>query len=77
MSPEEKATELIHLFCNTTDGLYKSKKNIRNATKCALVCVKQIIKHRPIHPMNWDEHGEPINQVDWWKMVEQILKKKS
>jgi hypothetical protein len=44
MTPKEKAIELVHKFCSTTEGLYKSKKNIKNAKQCALIAVDEIFK---------------------------------
>jgi hypothetical protein len=43
MTPKEKAINLIHKFCSTTDGYYKSKKNLANAKQCALIAVNEII----------------------------------
>ena len=44
MTPKEKAQELVHKFCSTTEGLYKSKKNIKNAKQCALIAVDEILE---------------------------------
>jgi len=48
MTPKEKAIELIHKFCSTTEGYYKSKKNLRNAKQCALVAVDEILLTAPM-----------------------------
>jgi hypothetical protein len=47
MTPKEKAIELVHKFCSTTEGLYKSKKNIKNAKQCALIAVDEILNEFP------------------------------
>jgi len=47
MTPKEKAIELIHKFCSTTEGYYKSKKNLRNAKQCALIAVNEILNSYP------------------------------
>ena len=44
ITPKEKAIELQCNFCGTTDGFYKSKKNLRNAKQCAITCVDEIQK---------------------------------
>jgi hypothetical protein len=44
MTPKEKAINLVHKFCSTTDGYYKSKKNLKNAKQCALIAVDEILK---------------------------------
>jgi hypothetical protein len=44
MTPKEKAINLVHKFCSTTDGFYKSKKNLKNAKQCALIAVDEILK---------------------------------
>ena len=43
MTPKEKAIGLVHKFCSTTEGYYKSKKNLRNAKQCALIAVDEIL----------------------------------
>ena len=46
MTAKEKAIELIHKFSSTTEGYYKSKKNLRNAKQCTLIAIDEIIRSR-------------------------------
>ena len=62
MTPTEKAIELIHKFCSTTEGYYKSKKNLRNAKQCALIAVDEILKLRVNIPY-WQEVKEEIEKL--------------
>lgn len=67
MTPKEKAKELVDsmIVDFSIDG-WQSKQ-------CALRAVNEIIKARPLQPMNWDENHEPIPQIDWWKQVKQEI----
>jgi hypothetical protein len=71
MTPKEKAIELVHKFCSTTEGLYKSKKNIKNAKQCALIAVDEIIASNPI---TFDEDDNCIEK-NWWKEVKTEIEK--
>ena len=71
MTPKEKAIELVHKFCSTTEGLYKSKKNIKNAKQCALIAVDQIIEANPIA---FDEDDNCIAK-QWWQEVKTEIEK--
>ena len=66
MTAKLKAIELIHKFCSTTEGLYKSKKNIKNAKQCALIAVDEILS---IIWINLDD------EVDYWAEVKQEIEK--
>ena len=66
MTPKEKAINLVHKFCSTTDGYYKSKKNLKNAKECALIAVDEILNTQ------WQfsvlsMYGTPFNY--YWKQV--------
>jgi len=69
MTQKEQAKELINLFYYTDAHTNSIKIRMQIAIDSAVTCVTQIIKHRPTFPMHWDEHGEPIAQLDWWKEV--------
>lgn len=43
MDAKEKAIDLIHQFCICSNGYYKSKKNIENARKSALIHVDIVL----------------------------------
>lgn len=59
MNSKEKAIELVHELCFTTEGLYKSKKNIKNAKQCALIAVKFAKEN----PLNSDGYNKYLDEV--------------
>jgi hypothetical protein len=58
---KEKAINLVHKFCSTTDGYYKSKKNLAKAKQCALIAINEI--------MNLDDIS--AEGREYWKEVKQ------
>lgn len=74
MTPKEKAAELIDLMYNTNNcGIkhFPNKKycdcseiNLYQAKQCAIVCVNEIIKSKPID-----------NSLEYWNEVLQELNK--
>ncbi|MEI6186952.1 MAG: hypothetical protein WCP46_00420 [Alphaproteobacteria bacterium] len=71
MNPKEKAKELVYKYHNTICSVIDHDM----AKQCALIAVDEIIKSRPLQPMNWDENQEPITQINWWKQVKQEIEK--
>ena len=65
MTPKEKAINLVHKFCSTTDGYYKSKKNLKNAKQCALIAVDEIIA--AVYWRHFDQ--------EYWKAVKTEIEK--
>ena len=64
MTPKEKAIELVHKFCSTTEGFYKSKKNIKNAKKCAIIAVDEILA------IFYDDYQSMwISELNFWHCV--------
>ncbi len=74
MTPKEKAIELQHKFCSTTEGYYKSKKNLRNAKQCALIAVEEIIK-LDVFECNEDWSNENGDTREYWQEVKKEIKK--
>ena len=62
MTSKEKAIELVHKFCSTTEGYYKSKKNLRNAKQCALIAVDEILNLRS-NIAYWQEVKQEIEAL--------------
>lgn len=86
MKPKEKAIELGEQFKFTklieksgeyfSDDKYTERIIVNLKWKeSAMICVNEIIKSRPIFPMNYDEKGIPVNQIEWWQQVEEEIKK--
>lgn len=67
MTPKEKAIELVHKFCSTTEGFYKSKNNIKNAKYCASICCDEIIKE-----LDSDKYKYSIQ---YWQEVKKEIEK--
>ena len=72
MTPKEKAIELLHKFCSTTEGFYKSKKNIKNAKQCALIAVDEIIIGYEFDSLDI-EHKRIIDNINYWDKVKQEI----
>lgn len=74
LEPKEKAIELVHKFCSTTEGFYKSKKNIKNAKQCALIAVDEIlIQWEYIDTYLADLNGELNPNLKYWYEVKQEI----
>ena len=78
MTPKEKAQELLHKFCSTTEGFYKSKKNIKNAKQCALIAVDELIESfNSIYDAsirNIEKYsGAKYGMKDYWQEVKQEI----
>ena len=77
MTPKEKAIELLHKFCSTTEGFYKSKKNIKNAKQCALIAVDEIIEATNMYQYGINNSLEHIPakivKHPYWQEVKQEI----
>ena len=72
MTPKEKAIELLHKFCSTTEGFYKSKKNIKNAKQCALIAVDEILNGYEFDSLDI-EHKRIMDNINYWDKVKQEI----
>lgn len=71
MTQKEQALEMVSVFLPHSNRWYDSdtKIEMRDAAKCAMIAVSYLIKFKSLHPMNWDENGQPIPQKEWWNGV--------
>ena len=74
MTPKEKAIELVHKFCSTTEGYYKSKKNLRNAKQCTLIAVNEILDGYEFDSLDI-EHKRIMDNINFWDEVKQEIEK--
>ena len=72
MTPKEKAIELLHKFCSTTEGFYKSKKNIKNAKQCTLIAVDEILNGYEFDSLDI-EHKRIMDNINYWDKVKQEI----
>lgn len=74
MSPQEQAKKIYSDMEDSINGL-EGDEWYESAKQCAITCVEQIIKSRPLQPMNWDKNNVPMPQIEWWKQVKEELLK--